>query len=875
MTGIGAAVPRQGASPLLAVAIALLSGTVIALQIVVMRIFAVGSWAHFGSMVVSLAMMGFGLTSVVMCAASGWFERRGWAVATAALMLFGPLLVGSNLLAQQIPFNAIFLVSDPAQKWRLIGNLGLYLLPFTAGAVFLGAVFLKARAVFARVYFADLVGAGAGGLVTLVSLYAFRPENLILVPLALWFLGALTWLAWRPGRGAAALLALAALVAVAAQLALPDMLGLSRLAVSDYKGVAYARKFPDARLVYENASPFGFLEVYSSSYLHFAPGLSDNAAFNLPEMPANAYLGMYIDGEGPFGIIRNLSEKDEAYFRYLPMVYPYLVKTKPDTFVVQFGGGISTAVALRYSDHVTVAEANPEILRAFRQDQTIRDFTGNVLANPKLSVVDYDGRLYLAHTPRRYDVIDLSLADSAGLSNPGGFAIVEKYAYTREAMESYMRALAPGGVLSVTLWNKEEPPKSVLKLYATMVEAARAVDPAPVEDRFFAVSSYLSTTTVLYKRGGFAPDEVGKLREQTRALSFDAVAYPGFAFDTAQVQPTLQAYRNGIFGDGGAAKPAGGDVDPTAPPDDPTQAAEPPAPAQVPSTTMGQIAWHALLHGGWGDIARDYVFDTRALTNDRPYFAAYVKPLDLPKVTDRLDLFQDEWGYLLVWATFVIAVLAALVLIAVPVVMSWRTIFSRYPGHFRTILYFACLGLGYIMVEVALIAKFTGPLGNPTISASILITGMLVCSGFGSLAAERFLDRPRAVLPVVLAATGLLLIGYGFALDPVLDAIGAFSYGVRILACFAIIAPPAFLMGFPMATAMTWLGRLGKEPMFIWAWGINGSFSVIGAAAVPILATAFGLSQVLAASGLCYLLAVPAFFAILLPGRAAPRPVPA
>ena len=36
-----------------------------------------------------------------------------------------------------------------------------------------------------------------------------------------------------------------------------------------------------------------------------------------------------------------------------------------------------------------------------------------------------------------------------------------------------MRALAPGGVLSVTLWNKEEPPKSVLKLYATMAAAAR------------------------------------------------------------------------------------------------------------------------------------------------------------------------------------------------------------------------------------------------------------------------------------------------------------------------------------------------------------------------------------------------------------------
>ena len=193
-------------------------------------------------------------------------------------------------------------------------------------------------------------------------------------------------------------------------------------------------------------------------------------------MPANAYLGLYIDSEGPSGIIKDLPADETAYFKYLSMYYPYVLKQKPDTFVVQFGGGLSTAVALKSgSEHVTVAEGNPAVLTAFREDKGLRDFTGDVLNNPKVTVIDYDGRLYVAHTKNRYDVIDLSLADSAGLSSPGGFAIVEKYSYTREAMSAYMRALKPGGILSVTLWNKEEPPKSVLKLYATMAAAARDV----------------------------------------------------------------------------------------------------------------------------------------------------------------------------------------------------------------------------------------------------------------------------------------------------------------------------------------------------------------------------------------------------------------
>ncbi len=183
-------------------------------------------------------------------------------------------------------------------------------------------------------------------------------------------------------------------------------------------------------------------------------------------MPANAYLALYIDSDGPIGIIRDLPAKDTAYFRFLPMYYPYVIKKAPKTFITQFGGGISTALALRSgAKDVTVAEGNRAVLAAFR-DPAIKDFTGDILG--KVRVIDYEGRHFLAQTNERFDVIDLSLADSVGLSNPGGFAIVEKFAYTQEAMETYMRALNDGGVLSVTLWNKEEPPKSVLKLYTTM-----------------------------------------------------------------------------------------------------------------------------------------------------------------------------------------------------------------------------------------------------------------------------------------------------------------------------------------------------------------------------------------------------------------------
>lgn len=886
-------------------AVALVAGAVIALQIGIMRVFSVGSWAHFGSLVVSLAMLGFGLTSAVMAVRTRWFNAHWQGVTAASLLAFGPLMVGANLLAQQLPFNAIFLVADPAQKWRLAANFGLYLLPFLAGATFLGVVFLRARTSFSRFYFADLAGAGLCGLLLLGSMWWLPAQDLILVPLALWALGSALWLRALRQRRALAALLVAALASTAAHTLLPAALGVPTLAVSDYKGVSYARKFPDSQRLLLQHSPFGQLEVYASSYLHFAPGLSDNAAFNLPSLPENAYLGLYIDGDGPIGVIRRLRGEEAAYFRYLPMHYPYLLKERPETFVVQFGGGISTAVALEAgSRQVTVAEGNPALLHAFRTQPVLRDFTGDVLHDPRVRVIDHEGRLYLARTDRRYDVIDLSLADSAGLSSPGGFAVVEKYAYTREAFASYLRALKPGGILSVTLWNKEEPPKSVLKLYATLVSAARQAwepqtDARTLAASFFAVSSYLSTTTVLVKQGGFTPQELQTLRAHSQALSFDVVYAPDLAVaadDGPGVEALLAAYREQIFGAaapranaalnpaggpaaaapgpaGGAAAPGGPVTGPGGPP-----AGEPPIDGEgdgppgsehtvMPSTQLARHAWQALLHGGWQDMAAQYVFDARELTNNRAYFAAYVKPQDLPRVTDRLELLQDEWGYLLLWATLGLATAAAAVLVLFPLVFGWRTIFSAFPGKALTVLYFACLGAGYIMVEVGLIAHFVLALSNATVSASVLITGMLVFSGLGSFVSERFQNGARRVMPWVFLGIGVMVIGYGIWLDDVLDAVGTLPYGVRLLLCFALIAPPAFLMGFPMPMAMAWLARLDKQPMLVWAWGTNGCFSVIGAAAVPLVATSFGLSAVLAVAGVAYLIALPAFYAVLRPPR--------
>src|SRR5262249_38953918 len=151
-------------------------------------------------------------------------------------------------------------------KYRLLANFLLYLMPFLAGAFFLGTVFLKARAAFGRVYFADLTGSGLAGLIILGALYVVSPESIIAVPLVLWAAGSVLWFLCLANRRGVAGLALLAVLAVAAYEALPGLLDIPSIAVSQYKGVAYARNFPDTQRIYRSVSPFGDLQVYQSSY---------------------------------------------------------------------------------------------------------------------------------------------------------------------------------------------------------------------------------------------------------------------------------------------------------------------------------------------------------------------------------------------------------------------------------------------------------------------------------------------------------------------------------------------------------------------------------------------------------------------------------
>ena len=86
----------------------------------------------------------------------------------------------------------------------------------------------------------------------------------------------------------------------------------------------------------------------------------------------------------------------------------------------------------------------------------------------------------------------------------------------------------------------------------------------------------------------------------------------------------------------------------------------------------------------------------------------------------------------------------------------------KQKGVFVFLLYFLCLGAGYILIQVALIQKFVLLLGHPTYALTVIVFSMLVASGAGSFCSRSVVAGDDARLIRVLAGVAVLVAALAF-----------------------------------------------------------------------------------------------------------------
>lgn len=781
--------------------IAAISAILVAYQILLIRLLSIQYWSHFAYLIISVAMIGFGASGTCLVFVRRRLSGRLPESLLAVSLLLGPALWLNYLLAHGLAFNPLMILWE---GWEVVrfGLLCLQLsLPFFLGATGIGLCLTTAQpGSISRLYFANLAGSGIGCVLILPAFFLLGPRE-ILLTLSLGSCGAglLASTAWRTRAAAASALIVLCILYGFWFRSIPP-------AQSPFKDLAQAERLSAAQKEVERFGPLGLLTVIGSPAFHYLPDLALNCPFPIPEQK-----GLFLDGNTVDAVHRFSGDmKTVRFLDWRTVSAAYRLTRNPDVLIVGGGGGTEILNALFHgAAGITVIEMNGRLLDLLRNEYG--PYSGEVYDRSPVHAVEAEGRSYLAAAGPAFDLIQVGLSESPGISSSGVHALGENYLLTKEGLAACLRRLKPGGLLGVSRWVKN-PPREELKLLAALIEAFEEVNGSEASSSLVVLRSW-QNVTFLVKQGRFSAGDIRSVRSFCAERMFDISYCPGvLPADLNRMNRLEREYYH--------------------------------------------EAALALLSGQREAFYADYPFYVRPATDDRPFFSDTFRISLLRNYLqsrDRMIAVLLDVGYLLVWLAFAILLLTALLLILLPLP------FLRLPtrGLLPVAVYFAAIGGAYMFLEISLLQRFVRHLGDPVFSAAVVIGTLLVSAGAGSLWSGKIAVKPAAKMALstawILLATAILLT----ADETAAKYFAQWPFGLRMAVCALLLAPLGFALGVPFPTGMEILSAR-RPSLTPWAWGINGFCSVLGGTGAVLIASVFGLRAVaLLALGL-YLVAAAA-----------------
>ncbi|MFC1531948.1 SAM-dependent methyltransferase [Thermodesulfobacteriota bacterium] len=812
------------ASPPYAVLLASTSITVLAYEILLMRLLSISLWHHFAYMVISMALLGFGASGSILFLLFDQIKRNlnGWLILLSSVASVSFSFTFS--LSQRIGLDPLQLIWQPVQWVYMLVTYLLMTIPFIFAGGIIGIILTGAAARVDRMYAIDLLGAGCGALVIVPVLYTAQPWKLLPI-LGYLMLSGSAWCCLklrRPMIGFTALLISCILLTTSYFWVRPVP------KIHETKGLPMTLRFPDARIEATEKGPLGVIHVVGSSLIRHVPGLSLN--FGLHSEDRNARIppqkAIFVDGDGLSPITSFDGELDTLkYLDYTSMALPYHIRDPEKLLVVGAGGGTDILLGLQHHTKEIIAlEANRQIANLLLKP--FAGFSGQLYARPEVKLELREARQFLHSTNERYDLIQLSLIDSFVNSAGGLNSATVSYLYTVEAFVEYLTHLTDSGMFAITRWLKL-PPRDSLRTLSTALRALRTMNiSGHPEEHIIFIRSW-KTYTILISKSPFNRDEILKAKYFCDSRSFDLGYYAGMKVEEAN-QYDIQ---------------------------------------DIPYYYNGAKA----LCGAEADIfLKNYPFDVSAIMDDRPFFDHFFrwkKALVLLLHLKREWLPIVEMGYLFILATFTQTIVAGALLILMPLfILRWARRrsgrsrpSSRLSDIFGTLLYFSCIGLGFMFLEMAFIPRYTLLLSHPVYATSVVLATILVFAGFGSLSVERFKSiSPRFLwIPVIVISSWVLfhtMIG-----DILFDRVQGFPLWGRSVIAISLLMMPSFFLGWLFPSGLQVIA--GRSPDLVpWAWGINGCASVIGSVSGKCLAVSIGFKFLMFTACIVYFIAVLIFY---------------
>ncbi len=778
-----------------------LSAAALMYELALTRLFAVAQGYHFAFLSLSLALLGFGASGAWL---ARWSGKKVEATLAPVAGAMGMAIVGSYLVLNWLPFDAYSLAWDGRQLLLLALDYLALVVPFLLAGLATGLTLSAWPESTPQLYATNLAGSAAGSLAVLGTLGACGGTGTVMAAAAAAWIAAGAF-ARRPARRPG-LLAWGFWAGI--------LMGLGALAVrapaaldvrlSPYKPLSYVLRYPGAHVAYQRWNAYSRLDVVESQGIHSAPGLSLRYTGLPPEQWALA-----LDGGDLSPITHSPSPGESDFLAALQGGLPYRLRPQARVLLLDPRGGLDLLLALRSgAQHVEVVMPNPLVLGAVRD--RYGDHAGRIYQDQRVRVHVEGPRSFLARDAGRYDLLVYSLTQAYRPVTAGSYALGEDYTYTVDAFQAGLRRLAPEGMLVAQGW-LQAPPSETVRLIALATEALARLGVADPRDYVVAYRDW-ALVTLLVKRTPFAGAELAQIRKACEANGFDLVVAPGLQPEETNRYHVLPV-------------PAAGD----------------------PHQRMLNPAERA-------DLIEHYPYDVSPTGDERPFFRHTFRWQQLPAVWQRLGRSVEPFGgggYLVL-----LGLLGLTLLISAGVVGYTAGRAGRQAPAPPALAYFLLVGAGYMTVELVLMQRAILLLDQPTYAFASVLATLLVSSGAGSALAPRL--PLGLVLPLLALGIGALAWGWPAAAAVLLGA----PMGLRLAAVVALVAPLGVLMGVPFPSGMARL--VGKEPRAIAAaWAINGCASVLASILEALAVLALGFAWVLAAGGLCYLMAWTAMRSVL------------
>ena len=777
-------------------ALGIISAAIIAFELVLIQILSIVQWYHFASMIISVALLGFGASGTILTFFSRWLENRFDRALPLLLMATG-VAMPAALWSTQLPlfrFDSYLLFAGQSHLWRLFLTYLIFFVPFVLGALAIGLCFVCLSRHIGMLYCANLLGSGAGAVILVPLMWLLFPERIVsVISFACIISGVLVMRAGILYR-----ISIAAVSCIIPALFVFHPPGLH---LSEFKDIRRALDLPGARIELEKSSPYGLVQIVSSPALRYAPGVS-----LMYGQEVSCSEAVFINGDW-LGPVR--SKENTAVMSHTTGAVAYAMARREKVLLLDAATGADMFLALdKGSRHITAVEPNVPVMEVLKSSA---DTFVHTQQDPStLILLNTNSRAYLAADTAGYDLVVLPSVGSFSGSS-GLFALKEQYLLTREAFSGVWERLNPQGVMSITCW-MDYPSRNPLRILATIVEVLENKGVHNPGDYIAGVRGW-ATMTFVMKRSPISEDDRGRIRAFCSRMLFD----PAMLSDISAEE---RARYNHLSDDALFAL-----LD------------------EIVSPERDRLY-------------EAYDFAVYPATDSRPYFSQFLR---LQGTTNLARLFGTarvpfiELGYVLVLLTLVQVGCAAFVLIVVPLFgMGWQ---GRNKAG--VLIYFSSIAVGYMFVEIVLIQQFMLYFKSPVYSASVVISVMLICSGIGSYLSTRGNVLEKSLHGVFGAIIlGILIATFG--LPFILEAAASMPLAFKWIAALIIIALISMMMGvaFPVGITLVRRRDAGSVP---WAWGINGCFSVISAVLATIIAVEAGFAGVMLSAAGAYSFALLAY----------------